>query len=44
MEAGPGQEDRMSAGSYLALREEERTKRDAAAPKASDSFLPDFLK
>lgn len=44
IEAGPGKEDRMSTGSYLALREEERRRRDAAAPKASDSYLPDFLK
>lgn len=45
IEAGPGKEDRMSSGSYVALREEERRRRDAAAPKAKgDGYLPDFLK
>ncbi len=46
VEAGPGREDRMSSGSYLALRQEERRKRETAAPKAAggDSYLPDFLK
>jgi MauM/NapG family ferredoxin protein len=45
VEAGPGREDRMSSGSYLALREEERKKREGAAPKdAGGSYLPDFLK
>ena len=45
VEAGPGKEDRMSSGSYVRLRWEERKKREAEEPKASgDSYLPDFLK
>jgi hypothetical protein len=45
VEAGPGKEDRMSSGSYVQLRWEERKKREADAPKSSgDSYLPDFLK
>lgn len=45
VEAGPGREDRMSSGSYVELRFQERQKREAEAPKASDdSYLPDFLK
>ena len=45
VEAGPGKEDRMSSGSYVELRFQERKKRDAEAPKgATDSYLPDFLK
>ena len=45
VEAGPGKEDRMSSGSYVQLRWEERKKREAEAPKSSgDSYLPDFLK
>jgi polyferredoxin len=44
IEAGPGREDRMSSGSYLALREEERKKREAAAPAPAADYLPDFLK
>ena len=43
VEAGAGKEDRMSAGSYLALREEER-KASLPAPGAADSYLPSFLK
>lgn len=43
VEAGPGKEDRMSSGSYLALREQER-KRILPAPDAADSYLPSFLK
>lgn len=42
VEAGPGKEDRMSKGSYLALRAEER-KAKAPAPAPAD-YLPDFLK
>ena len=42
--AGEGREDRMHRGSYLALREQERRQREAAAPKSGDSYLPDFLK
>ena len=45
VEAGPGREDRMSAGSYVELRFQEKKKREAAQPKAdADSYLPDFLK
>ena len=48
--AGPGNEDRLLRGSYLALREEQRRKREAERGKrrprgkAGDSYLPDFLK
>jgi ferredoxin len=45
VEAGPGKEDRMSSGSYVQLRWEERKKREAEAPTSGgDSYLPDFLK
>lgn len=46
VEAGPGKEDRMQHGSYLALREQERRARAATSPQpgATDSYLPDFLK
>jgi ferredoxin len=45
VEAGPGREDRMSGGSYVELRFQEKRKREAAQPKAdADSYLPDFLK
>jgi polyferredoxin len=45
VEAGPGREDRLSSGSYVELRFQERKKREAEAPKAAtDSYLPDFLK
>jgi hypothetical protein len=43
VEAGAGKEDRMSSGSYLALREQER-KAGLPAPAAADSYLPSFLK
>jgi hypothetical protein len=43
VEAGAGKEDRMSSGSYLALREQER-KSSVPAPAAADSYLPSFLK
>ncbi len=43
VEAGPGKEDRMASGSYLALREQER-KQNVPAPGAADSYLPSFLK
>ncbi len=43
VEAGDGKEDRMSSGSYLALREQER-KASLLAPAAADSYLPSFLK
>jgi ferredoxin len=50
IQAGPGKEDRMMSGSYLALRESEERQREAeraqqAEPEADgDSYLPDFLK
>jgi len=43
VEAGPGKEDRMSSGSYLALREQGR-KQNVPVPGAADSYLPSFLK
>ena len=43
VEAGPGKEDRMASGSYLALREQER-KQNVPVPGAADSYLPSFLK
>jgi NAD-dependent dihydropyrimidine dehydrogenase PreA subunit len=47
--AGPGREDRLLAGSYLALREQERQAKGAAQEKATpptgaDTYLPDFLR
>ena len=48
--AGPGKEDRITSGSYLALRAAEKRQREAAreeqAESQSDSgsYLPDFLK
>ncbi len=42
VEAGPGKEDRMAHGSYLALREAER--KEKAPPPAPADYLPDFLK
>ena len=48
--AGPGNEDRLMAGSYLALRAQEQRKRESerkklqGKEKAADSYLPDFLK
>jgi ferredoxin len=50
IEAGPGKEDRLMAGSYAALREAERKRREAdrlkreGATGAGTSYLPDFLK
>lgn len=43
IEAGAGKEDRMSSGSYLALRERER-RASLQVPGADDSYLPSFLK
>ena len=43
VEAGPGKEDRISSGSYLALREQEQ-KSSLPTPGAADSYLPSFLK
>lgn len=48
--AGSGKEDRLTRGSYLALREAERRSKQSQQDKgqkekgASDSYLPDFLK
>jgi len=47
--AGPGNEDRLSHGSYLALREAERRQREEERKGlqlkgAGDSYLPDFLR
>jgi ferredoxin len=46
--AGPGNEDRLTHGSYRQLREAERQTKPAATPSASgatnDGYLPDFLK
>ncbi len=47
--AGPGNEDRLMRGSYLALRDAERRQREEKRrklqPKAKDEgYLPDFLK
>lgn len=49
IEAGPGKEDRIRTGSYLALREKERRENIKAQPGAAkqpggDDYLPDFLK
>lgn len=43
VEAGPGKEDRISSGSYLALREREQ-KSSLPASGSADSYLPSFLK
>jgi ferredoxin len=46
--AGAGKEDRVLSGSYIDLREQERTQREAEQkqiePTAGDNYLPDFLK
>jgi hypothetical protein len=42
IQAGPGKEDRLLRGLYIALREQEALERKEAAPK-SGSYLPDFL-
>ncbi len=50
IQAGPGKEDRILSGSYLALRETERRQRQAQRAKEVESepkggsYLPDFLK
>ncbi len=50
IKAGPGKEDRIAAGSYLALRAAEERQREAQQQEQpesesdSDSYLPDFLK
>jgi len=45
--AGPGKEDRILRGSYLALRQEERRRKEEALkrrPAGKDTYLPDFLR
>jgi len=48
--AGPGNEDRLTSGSYVALREKERLEKKTKPVEtqkpdgASDGYLPDFLK
>lgn len=50
VEAGPGKEDRIMSGSYVALREAEARQREAERVKETEaepdggSYLPDFLK
>ena len=48
IEAGPGKEDRLTCGSYLALREAERKAREADQKaregQGGGAYLPDFLK
>jgi len=48
IEAGPGREDRLTCGSYLALRESERKAREAQEKaregQGRGAYLPDFLK
>jgi len=50
VEAGAGKEDRLTKGSYVGLREQERKRREADLQKrmreegATDDYLPDFLK
>ena len=43
-----GKEDRMLTGSYIALREQEQSLREAEqkqnGPPAGDGYLPEFLK
>jgi ferredoxin len=47
IEAGPGKEDRLLTGSYLALRQQEaaaRQREQEQKSKAGGDYLPDFLK
>lgn len=50
IQAGPGKDDRVMTGSYLALREEEERRREAERAKQqpeepeTGGYLPDFLK
>ncbi len=50
IQAGPGKEDRIASGSYLALRAAEERQREAERGEQTDpeadsgSYLPDFLK
>jgi hypothetical protein len=48
VEAGEGKEDRLTSGSYIALREDERGKRRQEQQRllprgASDAYLPESL-
>jgi NAD-dependent dihydropyrimidine dehydrogenase PreA subunit len=43
VEAGPGKEDRIASGSYLAIRAQEAQARRPASG-SNDSYLPDFLR
>ena len=43
VEAGPGKEDRLFTGSYIALREQEAAARQREHNKI-ENYLPDFLK
>ena len=42
--AGPGNEDRLMSGSYIALREAERRAKLEEQQKGGGSYLPEFLK
>jgi hypothetical protein len=44
--AGEGKEDRIMAGSYIALRSERAKQREDTHPQdgASEEYLPDFLR
>ena len=50
IQAGPGKEDRILSGSYVALREAEQRQREAQRNQEVESepeggsYLPDFLK
>jgi hypothetical protein len=44
VEAGPGKEDRITSGSYVALRERERRENAPPSSATDSSYLPDFLK
>jgi hypothetical protein len=49
MKAGPGKEDRIMKGSYLALQKERAKKKAESSrtqqqDKPSNDYLPDFLK
>lgn len=44
VEAGEGKEDRLRAGSYLALREAEKSNQGKPPPSQKDGYLPDFLR
>jgi ferredoxin len=44
VEAGPGKEDRLVRGSYIALREQEAAARKQQSQPSGGDYLPDFLK